>query len=206
MSGATMPGYGGPVQAPMGYRGPVHAGGESIPARWRSLLGRGDVLIVDTETTGTGRGAEVIEVSAVSTAGAVLVDALALPVAGIPADASRIHGLTLEALGAGGARTWPEVHADLVRAAHGVNVVIGWGVSFDRRLLRQTSERYGLPEPFAGQWIDVMADYGRVPGRRKCGLVAAVGIERVSVAGPAHRALADCRAVLGVMRAVAREA
>lgn len=83
-------------------------------ATWAELLDRLDVLIIDTETTGLGERAEVIEVAALDTTGALRFHALSLPEKPIPRDASGIHGLTRRKLRAEGARPWPKVHGDLV--------------------------------------------------------------------------------------------
>ena len=45
-------------------------------ADWPGLLGRDDVLILDTETTGLGRDAEVIEVAVINTRGAQVLHSL----------------------------------------------------------------------------------------------------------------------------------
>ena len=58
------------------------------------MLNRTDVLILDTETTGLGLEAEIIEIAVIDTAGAVLVDTVSLPQDDVPKAASGIHGLT----------------------------------------------------------------------------------------------------------------
>ena len=52
---------------------------------WPQLLDRGDVLILDTETTGLGRESEVIEVALINTRGEELLHRLALPLGSIRA-------------------------------------------------------------------------------------------------------------------------
>ena len=47
--------------------------------RWKSLLDRRDVLIVDTETTGLDSTAEIIEIAMLDTTGKPRFEALALP-------------------------------------------------------------------------------------------------------------------------------
>ena len=51
-------------------------------------------LFLDTETTGLGADAEICEIAIIDHEGAVIVDSLVKPVAPIPPDAGRIHGIT----------------------------------------------------------------------------------------------------------------
>ena len=172
---------------------------------WSRWLDRPDVLIIDTETTGLGDRAEVIEVAVLDTTGAVRYEALSLPVGRIPSAASDIHGLTRPKLKAAGARPWPEVHGELATVLDGAVVALAWNADFDRRLLAQTADRHGLTLPRL-TWHDLIEEYramtgeGRRKGRHN--LAAVVRRTGATVDGPAHRAASDCRAVLAVMRAV----
>ena len=171
---------------------------------WGGLLDRRDVLILDTETTGLGERAEVIEVAVLDTTGAVRFEALSMPVGRISAEAAAIHGLTRRRLTAEGACPWPAVHDELAPMLSGATVVLAWNAAFDRRMLNQTSARHGLG--FAGiRFRDMMTEYrnlrseARGKGRHSLSAVATrEGIGRYE----AHRAQGDCRAVLAVMRAV----
>ena len=58
------------------------------------LLNRQDFLILDIETTGLGKGAEVVEIAVVDTTGATLLSTVVMPVWRINSEASDIHGLT----------------------------------------------------------------------------------------------------------------
>ncbi len=169
---------------------------------WRDLLDRGDVVILDTETTGLGSKAELIEVGCLDMTGDLRFQALSMPQGRIPMRARDIHGLTRAFLRREGARPWPEVHPELVEARAGAHLVMGWNVGFDRRLLEQTSQRHGLAMPKLA-CRDLLRDYRTlrrdVPGRHT--LDAACEREGIG-AGPAHRAESDCRRVLAVMRAV----
>ena len=115
-----------------------------------------------------------------------------------------MHGIGREDLRREGARPWPEVHPELVTVLADATCVVGWNVAFDRRLLEQTATRHGLALPDVA-YRDLLADYralrSGVPGRHTLGAVC----EREGVkAGAAHRAEADCRAVLAIMRTVAK--
>ncbi len=64
-------------------------------------------IYLDTETTGLERSDEIIEISIVDDEGQVVFDSLVKPSQPIPADSTRIHGITdADVLGA---RSWPVV-------------------------------------------------------------------------------------------------
>ena len=71
----------------------VRNDGGGLPA-WLPLVDREDVLVLDTETTGIGSSAEVIDLAVVDTTGTVRLDTLIMPNDNIPAEASAVHGLT----------------------------------------------------------------------------------------------------------------
>ena len=176
--------------------------GTAGAVNWSELLDRPDVLVLDTETTGLGPEAEVIEIAVIDTTGAVLLDTLSLPQDHIPKAASDIHGLTYDRLKRTDAPPWPEVHDQLLTVLEGVSVVLGWNVSFDHRVLQQTAKRHGL-RLHKLPWRDLLADYRaiRPTGRHRLG--DAANREGVTVKGSAHRALTDCQTVLAVMQSVA---
>ncbi|WP_169308404.1 3'-5' exonuclease [Ferrimonas aestuarii] len=144
----------------------------------------------DTETTGLGSDAEIIQIGVVGADGTVLMDTLVQCQGEIPESATAVHGITKADLV--GAPTWPEVHEQLMAHFDGALVKI-YNASYDRRLLQQTAERYELEVPqlatqcimrryadlyFDGQWMS---------------LVNACGYERIDVSDiKAHDAAGDC--------------
>ena len=166
-----------------------------------ALLGREDVLVLDTETTGLGRNAEVIEVVAIDTTGAVRASALSFPFGPISRGSRAVHGLNAEALHAMGARPWPEVHPALVPVLREAKHVLAWRADFDARVLEQTAAFHNLALPPV-RWADVRPAYADARGRHS--LAGAMRREGLAWEGRHHRAEADCRAVLAVMRAIAR--
>lgn len=185
---------------------PVACGQQRIFRDWRALLNRKDVLIVDTETTGVDDQAEVIEVCALDTTGMERFSALALPQGRISRRNAAIHGLTLSALREEGARHWPEVHPSLADLLRATSAVLAWNAEFDRRMLAQTSARYGLPAPLPrARWRDLLADYRQYRPAGPHGLQHAIVRERAASTEIPHRAMNDCRMVLAVMRAVVSE-
>ena len=167
------------------------------PEGWARWLDREDVLVVDTETTGRGRNAEVLSVAVIDTTGRTRFSEPVMPSGPVPAEAMAVHGLTKAKLRAAGARNWPEHHGCVARLMAEATEVLAYNAAFDRRLLRQTVAVYGMSLPRARC---VMLAYAA--GRRSRSLTAAAEAEGVPVTG-AHDALADARTTLELIRAVA---
>ena len=182
--------------------------------RWAGeLLNRRDVLILDTETTGLDGTAELVELAIIDTTGKVLLDELIKPTVSIPLDASRIHGITDSVLRKAGAKTWLFHHNTFRNTVLAANMLLVYNLEYDERIIRQTYGKYDLPNPLRSirsiRSECVMlkyAEYRGIPGRygdyRWHKLVDAYGHECGGTTQE-HRALSDCRMVLGVMQAVA---
>lgn len=173
-----------------------------------------NALILDTETTGLGDDAEVVELAVIDCAGAVLLDTLVRPSGLVPAEASAIHGITDAMLA--DAPTWSEIHDRFCDLVEGRQVVI-YSREFDARVISQTARRYGLQAPkcfdlvleqssvhcamqtyaeFCGGWSEEKGRY-RWQKLSTAALQQDVKIEN------AHRALGDCLMTLGVVWAMA---
>jgi len=182
---------------------------QRIVREWADFLDRGDVLILDTETTGVDANAEIVQLSAIWTTGTPAFDEYILPAGAVPESASAVHGLTRDRLLELGARPWSE-HSDAFAALlASASVVLVYNLDFDERLIRQTNARYGITRrKFPGRCV--MKDYAAyrgVPGYygdwKWHKLADAARHEKSPVLQDSiHRALADCQAVLGLMRAV----
>ena len=172
------------------------------PRDIRALLDCRDVLVLDTETTGVGPMAEVIEVVAIDTTGALRLRTLSLPVGPISQRSRELHGLSAEALPAMGARPWAEVHPELLSTLRDAAAVLAWRADFDARVLAQTAALHHRALPPVS-WADVRPAYVKArPGGRHS-LADAMRCERLEWEGRHHRAEADCRAVLALMHAIA---
>ena len=169
-----------------------------IPA----LLDRDDVLVIDTETTGIGWDAEIIEIVAVDTTGRLRLNAVSNPVGAISQRSWEIHGLSADALHAMGAKPWPDLHAEVVSVLHNTRQVLAWRADSDARFLEQTATRHGLVLPPV-QWADVHPTYVDARPGGSHSLAKAMRREALAWEGQHHRAEADCRAVVSVMRALA---
>lgn len=173
-------------------------------AEWaRHWLGRSDWAILDTETTGLGPDAEIIEIAVLDSRGAPLLDTLVRPLGPIPADATRVHGIT--AADVADAPAFPAVAAILAPLLANRAALI-YNADYDLRLLRQSAARHGLTLPrFSAQCVMLRyAEYWGEPGRdgyRWQRLDTAC--QRHGITGSAHRARDDCRAVLGLLQVMA---
>ena len=163
------------------------------------FLGRTDVLIIDTETTGFSRESEVVQIGVIDTQGNILLDALCKPQGAL--SAQEIHGITHQRMHAEG-RPFPEAHSEFERLFSTAAVVWAWNMPFDRRLLKQSCERHGLTLPPL-PWRCAMREYANVSrsSSPNVSLATAVHQHGVHVSVPAHSAVGDCLRVLEVMRA-----
>ena len=171
----------------------------------RNLLERDDVLILDTETTGTGKRAEVIEVSVINTKGETLLDTLVKPkILTMNPFAQRVHGITLGMLA--DAPTWPAILPALADLADR-RTVLAWNAPFDARMLRGSSDLWGLAHP---SWLFVCAMrlYAKKHATRARGLHKAVtdeGLTHLFDLHKSHRALGDVTFVLEVLKSTSKE-
>ncbi|GAB3531831.1 exonuclease domain-containing protein [Photobacterium alginatilyticum] len=195
----------------------MHMNGKS-PAQLAKQWLDSNCLILDTETTGLYSEAEICEFSVIDAQGTVLLDTLVKPTRPIPADATAIHGITNEMVA--DAPSWFEIYQDVVTLLAGRCVVI-YNAAYDTRLISQSTYRAGY------KLNDVITDLDAIDDSAECAMLAyaefygdwdeyhenyrwqrltnAAVQQSVVVDGKAHRALADCRMTLGVLRAMAKE-
>jgi len=98
------------------------------------------VVYLDTETTGLGENAEIIQIGIIDENGKVLIDTLVKCQNEIPFSATEIHGIKKEDLV--NAPTWPEVYEKVSYILNNADIVYIYNADYDIRLLRQTSRRY----------------------------------------------------------------
>ena len=164
------------------------------------LLEREDVLILDTETNGTGAGTEVIEVSVINTKGEILLDTLVKPKTFVMNPwAQNVHGISLNMLKS--APSWNHVLPQLAALADR-RTLLAWNAPFDAGMLEQTSQTWNLHHP---RWFFVCAMrlYAKKRSIKNRGLHKAVvdeGLEHLFESYDSHRALGDITFVLEVLR------
>ena len=186
---------------------------EAISRQARAWL-EANALILDTETTGLGDDAEVVEFAVIDCAGAVLLDTLVRPSGPVPDEAAAIHGITDAMLA--DAPTWSAIHDRFCDLVEGRQVVI-YSHEFDVRVIGQTARRYGLPVP---QGFDLVIDQDRIhcamqayaefhgewnaeKGQYRWQKLSAAATQQGVTVTNAHRALGDCLMALGIVRAMA---
>ena len=159
------------------------------------------VIYLDTETTGFGPRAEIVDIAVVNAAGEVVLESLVQPNRRIPADATAIHGITNADVK--NAPAWCELYEDLLRVLAGRRVIV-YNVIFDRQMVNQACDRYSLAAP-AADWECAMRKYAGFYGNWDAGKrwYRFQKLERAVLAFGAepggHRAAADaiaCRAVV----------
>ena len=165
-------------------------------------------VFLDTETTGTQRFSEIIEVCIVNDQGQTLFHSLVNPTTEIEPMASAVHGLTHKHVK--DAPRYPEIHEEVMQHLHN-RVVIAYSVSFDIRLLKQTVDCYELtfPELHTGCLMYAYAKYREVyveqrNGRLRCKthpLEEAMRHESLDMP-PLHRAERDAQCVHRLFRAM----
>jgi DNA polymerase-3 subunit epsilon len=167
----------------------------------KTLLASGDVLFLDTETTGLGKQAEIVDLSIVAADGTVLLNQLVRPARPIPIDAMLIHGITNEHVA--DAPAWGDV-LEMARPLITGKIVVAYNSSFDRGMIEQCCTFATIDLP-AIQWQCAMRAYAayrkdpRLPsqGYRWRPLHEAAESFRLTI--PTHRALADAMACRGVV-------
>ncbi|RPJ50867.1 MAG: 3'-5' exonuclease [Chloroflexi bacterium] len=126
----------------------------------RSVIAKNPVYL-DTETTGLESSAEIIEISIIDDASQVLFTSLIRPSQPIPADSTRVHGITDAEVAT--ARAWPAVWPE-VRASLFGRLVVIYNEAFDLRMMKQSHARYRLPWKEKMNTFDLMKLYAEFRG------------------------------------------
>jgi len=171
-------------------------------------------LILDTETTGLDSSAEIVEISIIDHNGAIVLDTLIKPTKPIPADASKIHGITDDMVA--NAPSFADI-ADEFFAIIAHKTMVIYNANYDIRIIEQTAKMHGIEQAnytkwdsdaqcamlayaqYYGQWDDYRDQY------KWQRLGNAAKQQGVIVEGKAHRALADVKMTLGIIQSMAQE-
>ena len=172
----------------------------------QALVDAGDVVFLDTETTGLGSQAEIVDLAIIAVDGTVLINQLVRPVRPIPIDAMLIHGITN--VHVSDAPTWCDV-LEMARPVISGRIVVAYNSSFDRGMMQQCCAATTIEMPPVA-WECAMRAYAafrkdarlRAGGYRWRPLHEAAESFRLSI--PTHRALADAMACRGVVLGMAQ--
>jgi DNA polymerase III epsilon subunit-like protein len=164
--------------------------------------------VLDTETTGLGDDAEIVEISILDSNCAELFTSFVRPSKHIPPEAQAISGITNEMVQH--APSWSDIYDGVMHILAPRRIAI-YNMAYDLRLIRQTclASECWLPvldrqskcvmdiySKFMGEWDNKRGWWKRhklSSAAQACG-VGAQG---------AHRAIADCRMTLGVIKYIA---
>lgn len=137
----------------------------------------------------------------------MIFDSLVKPNQPIPAEATAIHGITNDMVAT--APSWLDIHERVAEILARKPLVI-YNADYDLRLMAQTAEQYELSpiETEAGcamlAYAEFYGDWNGYKGSyRWQKLTNAAAQQGVKVDGQAHRALADVKMTLGVIKAMA---
>lgn len=112
-----------------------------------------NIIYLDTETTGIDRNAEIVEIAIIDQSGNSLFQSLVRPSIPIPQEASKIHGITDEMVqtSLSWPALWPSVRPYLLG-----QIIAGYNIDYDLRLMQQSYERYRLPWRDHFSSLDIM--------------------------------------------------
>jgi DNA polymerase III epsilon subunit-like protein len=203
-------------------------------AQWaRRVLDDPTCVVLDTETTGLHDGARIVEIAVLGVGGSVLFESLVNPGVPIPAEATRIHGITDDMVKT--APAFSDLLVPLTGALLNRKVVV-YNRDFDkRRLVVELHHHYrtrwvNLEKPRNGHqrihpaaraWLSAQSweDCAMVAYAEWCGdwtwdyeardnepLYQQGDYRWQPLPGAGHRATDDCRAVVGVLKEMASSA
>ncbi len=162
-----------------------------------SLLQRDNWVILDTETTGLDRTAEVIQVGILSGQGEVVFESLVKPIRPIPWQTTQIHHITDRMVSR--APGFPQLYTQLQQVLSGKTVII-YNASFDLRMLRQSCEMHYLRPFNIDSYACAMQKYAAYAGQLNAN---GRGYRLQRLQGGDHSALGDCAATLRLIQQMA---
>ena len=165
-------------------------------------------LVFDTETTGLGTRAEIVELAVVEWTGAPVFNKVLRPTVPVEPEAAAVHGIgDAEIGGAPGIADVLPVLRDLFDG----RVVVSYSLDFDCRLLRQSLSAQGLgwPEQWTwavtddfcvmklfAEWHGELGQYGDYRWKKQEEALAIAGLPAEGL----HRAMADARAAWTLLK------
>lgn len=164
-------------------------------------------LVLDTETTGLGEEAQVIEIAICNIWGTVLVDQRVRPSVPIDPAATEVHGITLDDLA--DCPTWPEV-IDSIKELLTDRTVVIFNSGFDMAMLRNTCRAFSVDD----SWLNTLnvkcamalavQAFGPTNRHGTISLANATHEAGVSWPGEAHSAKVDALVTLDLVASIYR--
>jgi DNA polymerase III subunit epsilon len=154
-----------------------------------------EFVILDTETTGLGPAAAVVQIGVIDLSGDVLMDSLVQPGFPIPPEATAIHHITDEMV-----KLYPDyehLFAWLLESVLG-KTIISYNANFDRTMLFQSG--YGKAPQLSCHWNCAMENYASFWGDWNPKYRS---FRWQPLPGAGHSALSDCRATLQLIKDMA---
>lgn len=185
-------------------------------AQWcKEVIESNNYVFCDTETTGTKRWDQIIELAIIDTAGTVLYDKLIKPTCEMNPGAFEAHHITEAMLAP--ARSFAQEWPDIERAIAG-RAIITYNAEFDARMMQQSGfaqkiilkdiDYYCLMKEYAqfwnapskqGVWLGSQKLSGNAPFQKLQEACRQQGIEFEQN----HRALGDTLAALSIIKRIA---
>lgn len=173
-----------------------------LAALWAyELTQKDDWCVIDTETTGFSRDAEIVQLAIVGHDETVLLDSLVKPTVPIDPKAEAVHNISLDMLA--DAPSFDAVLVPMLKAVAHRDVII-YNVDYDLRLLRQSVKPYGMQLAFP------------TSDRRQCRVFLNGGSihcamrqyaqwlgAKAKLPGGDHSAVGDCKAVIRIIKEMA---
>ncbi|MDD4932055.1 MAG: 3'-5' exonuclease [Methylacidiphilaceae bacterium] len=156
-------------------------------------------VFVDTETTGLGEGAEVVEIAVVGLEGETIYHSLVCPVEPMGESAAEINGISLDELAL--APPWYRVWWEL-RPILWDRLAVAHNAAFDRRVIEQSCRRAGEEPPACG-WECTCEALKAANGGHWPRLSVAAELAGARESTERHRALADAHTVRRIVLALA---
>lgn len=158
-----------------------------------------NVVFLDTETTGIGKNAKVVDLGVIDNKGNILINLLIQPGIPMPSEATAVNGITNGMLE--GCPRFVQVFASIKKILKG-KTIIAWNSPFDKRVMENEFKNIGEVLDNC-EWEDEMpiyADYSNKPKRNKlCIAAKECGI----VEEQSHRSVDDCLFTLEVLKYMA---
>lgn len=174
---------------------------ESLKLLWDAQ----NFVVLDTETTGLGWGAEIVEIAIIDYRGNILLNSRIRPQNGIPEDAARIHGIRDKDVS--DCPSWQKICGEVKDALIDRDVII-YNAKYDVEMLQSSDMVCGLKNgwisiahyecamlgyaEFRGDWNHYHRNYR---WHKLTEAISQMGLPPIH----AHSALGDCQMTLSLM-------